>query len=296
MFTRYRSQQANKAIRNRKWLPHLLPPRDQEEFVLQESGMTTASAPASATSPSNEDPNDPTTTIPSSPGTFSTQSAPLRRLLDETSDLIDSPTFTHINTLLLDTLFSHLTDTKLRSQAFKLPIEPHTHPSEPLPLDPATRVQEIFADPLTTPANTNDPNDPSLPQDLSQTTAKLATILAVMTRQAHAIGNGVPNEYVQALESVHELDAFAAVVYSSNFEFEAMGNGEGSSVGSPSGGQGVPLDPKTREVAVGGLVEGGGAEILGGEGEGGGTKGLTGGMFENVWGRVRGVGAEPITG
>lgn len=254
------------------------------------------SAPASAASPSNEDPNDPTTSVPSPPVNSSTQSAPLRRLLDETSDLIDSPTFTHINTLLLDTLFSHLTDTKLRSQAFKLPIDAsHTH-SDTLPIDPATRVQEIFTDPLTTPAKTNDPNDPTLPLDLSQTIAKLATILAVMTRQAHSIGNGVPNEYVQALESVRELDAFAAVVYSSNFEFEAMENGEGSSgSGSPSGGKAVALDAKTREGAVG-LVEGGGAEMLGGKGEGGGIKGLTGGLFENVWGRVRGSGAEPITG
>ncbi|KAI4124641.1 MAG: hypothetical protein LQ347_005659, partial [Umbilicaria vellea] len=101
--------------------------------------MTTASAPASTSSPSNEDSNDPITTITSSPGNSSTQAAPLRRLLDETSDLIDSPTFTHINTLLLDTLFSHLTDTKLRAQAFKLPLEPHINPSDPLPIDPATR-------------------------------------------------------------------------------------------------------------------------------------------------------------
>lgn len=100
---------------------------------------------------------------------------------------------------------------------------------------------------------------------------------------------------MQALESVRELDAFAAVVYSSNFEFEAMGSGEGGSIGSPSGGQGVPLDAKTREAAAG-VVEGGGAEMLGREGEGVGIKGLTGGLFENVWGRVRGSGAEPIIG
>lgn len=44
-----------------------------------------------------------------------------------------------------------------------------------------------------------------------------------MTRQAHAIGNGIPNEYVQAIETVKELEAFAAVIYSSNFELEAVG-------------------------------------------------------------------------
>ena len=93
----------------------------------------------------------------------------------------------------------------------------------------------------------------------------------------------MPNEYVQALEGVRELDAFAAVVYSSNFEFEAMGSGEGDG-----------LDAKTGE----GLVQGGGAEMVGGKGEGVGVgiKGLAGGLFENVWGRVRGGGGEPITG
>lgn len=52
--------------------------------------------------------------------------------------------------------------------------------------------------------------------------AKLANILAVLTRQAHVIGNGVPNRYVQAIEGVKELEAFAAVIYSSQFEFEAL--------------------------------------------------------------------------
>jgi len=51
-----------------KWLPFLLPPQDKEEYVLKESGMT---APSQMTSTS------------------------LRRLIDETSDLIDSPQFTH---------------------------------------------------------------------------------------------------------------------------------------------------------------------------------------------------------
>ena len=49
---------------------------------------------------------------------------------------------------------------------------------------------------------------------------KFATILAVMTREAHRVGSGVPNEYVQAIEAVNELEEFAAVVYSSNFELE----------------------------------------------------------------------------
>lgn len=50
--------------------------------------------------------------------------------------------------------------------------------------------------------------------------AKLATILAVVTKQAHAIGSGLPNEYVQAMESVRELEAFSAVVFSERFEMD----------------------------------------------------------------------------
>ena len=65
----------------KQWLEYLLPPREQEQNVLKESGMSDESG----TSPI---------------------STPLRRLLDETSDLIDSPTFTHVLTLLLDAGYS----------------------------------------------------------------------------------------------------------------------------------------------------------------------------------------------
>ena len=107
--------------------------------------------------------------------------------------------FTHILTLLLDTTFSQLTDQKIRSEAYRLPIIAQ-------PAQPGARVEDVtdLADPATA-------------------TAKLAVIMAVMTREARAIGSGVPNEYVQAMEGVSELEAFAAVVYSSNFEIEAAG-------------------------------------------------------------------------
>jgi peroxin-3 len=50
---------------------------------------------------------------------------------------------------------------------------------------------------------------------------KVASTLATFSRQAHSIGssNG-NNEYLTAMESVRDLEAFAAVVYSSNFEAE----------------------------------------------------------------------------
>lgn len=122
---------------------------------------------------------------------------PLRRLLDETSDLVDSPPFTHVLTRLLDAGFSVLVDQKLATQAYK--ISPDSVPS--------TRIQELVGDEMK---------------------AKFANILAVVSRQAHNIGNGVPNEYLQAMEAVRDLEGFAAIVYSSNFEFEAPGSGAGA--------------------------------------------------------------------
>lgn len=153
------------------WLQYLLPPREQENFVLKESGMSTD---------------------PSLPGSVPPSASPLRRLVDETSDLIESPPFSHVLTRLLDAGFSTLVDQKIAQQAFKIPAMPDA-PS----LD-APRVTEVF-----------DPKP-----------VKLPIILAILTRQAHSIGNGVPNEYLQSMEQVKDLEAFAAVVYSSNWESE----------------------------------------------------------------------------
>lgn len=154
-----------------RWLQYLLPPREQEEFVLKESGMSTASLSG-----------------PSSSQGFS----PLRRLIDETSDLIDSPPFSHVLTMLLDAGFSTLVDGKIAEQVFK--IQPTADVSN---LD-APRITEVV-----------DPKP-----------VKLPIVLALLTRQAHSIGNGMPNEYLQSMEKVRELEAFAAVVYSSNWESE----------------------------------------------------------------------------
>ena len=230
----------------------------------------------SATPPSTSNSPSPISeATPPSPPVTST-SAPLRRLLDETSDLIDSPTFTHILTLLLDTAFSHLTYQKLRSQAFKLPPPI----PEPISIDPTLRIQEIL-----------DPAMPSTDTDVaivdpSQAKTKLANILAVMTRQAHSIGNGVPNEYVQAMEGVRELEAFAAVIYSSNFEFEAEGSDGEHYRGDKSD------EEKGNETAEG-TVEGGMARVVE---QGEGVVGATKGLFESIWGRVTGRNQGPMTG
>lgn len=166
-----------------RWLQYLLPPREQEEFVLKESGMSAEDSPPASIS---------------SEGT-----TPLRRLLDETSDLIDSPPFSHVLTKLLDAGFSTLVDQKISQQAFKIP------PTPEIPDLDGPRVTEVFdAKPV-----------------------KLPIVLATLTRQAHSIGNGVPNEYLQSMEQVRDLEAFAAVVYSSNWESEINPmNEDGSTV------------------------------------------------------------------
>jgi peroxin-3 len=191
---------------------------------------------------------------------------PLRRLLDETSDLIDSPTATHILTLLLDTLFSQLTDVAVKQQAFKIP-----DPS----FDPSAQVQEIIEGPDGSVSGATDP---------WQATAKLATILAVITRQAHMIGNGVPNIYVQAMEDVRELEAFAAVVYSSHFELEGILRGE------REGERDESVVPPSRAAAEAAARAAAVASSAGAEAEekGKGIVGSTWGMFESVWGRVSG--------
>lgn len=208
---------------------------------------------------------------PASPNPTSSVSPPLRRLLDETSDIIESPMFTHVLTLLLDATFSQLADKKLRSDAYKLP---------PLAPEPSaeTRITELTdADPATA-------------------SAKLANILAVVTKEAHKIGNGVPNEYVQAMEGVSELEGFAAVVYSSNFEFEA---GFQASV-SPDTTSGDEATSRERTPENASVAEA--DEALRMEKGSGIIDKATGfvdaawGGFEGVWGKVRGRGGDPLTG
>jgi peroxin-3 len=154
--------------RSRKWLSFLLPPGDQEDYVLHAAGMSGPSDSSATSSPA------------------------LRRLLDETSDLIDSPPFAHVLTLLLDSAFSLLIDTKIATLAYKIPP----------PSASGARVVEIVG-PGT------------------DVKAKVASTLATFSRQAHSIGSGGNNEYLTTMEGVRDLEAFAAVVYSSNFEFEA---------------------------------------------------------------------------
>lgn len=168
--------------RQMRWLSYLLPPQEEEQFVIRQAGM-----PDSDDSPS---PETAATQDPMSADVQITQA--LRRLLDETSDLIDSPTFSFVLTRLLDAGFSNLIDHRVGLEAFN---------NGGLPTPDSPRVTEVI-----------------------DTKCKIAHILPVFCRQAHAIvGVGeldMGNEYMAAMDRVPDLEAFAAVIYSSNLEYE----------------------------------------------------------------------------
>ncbi|KAJ5197171.1 hypothetical protein N7449_007650 [Penicillium cf. viridicatum] len=167
--------------RSQKWLSCLLPPAEEEEHVLRESGVEGVADPSSSQTASK-----------------------LRHLLDETADLIDSPSFSLVLTLLNNEGFSTLIDQRCAADAFKAPTSV-----------PETALQSFDSIATVVPLAAN-----------SERKTKLANLLAVMTRQAHVIGNGAhpPNEYLVAMDqNVRELEAFSAVVYSSNFDLELLG-------------------------------------------------------------------------
>lgn len=219
--------------RRHPWLDYLLPSKEDEDAVLKESGVTPVSPAVTGADCIQR-------RFPVSPS--------LRRLLDETSDIVESPTFSHVLTLTLDAAFSLLIDDKVATQAYHMPIQNGQPPRSltaaaddllqhnPL-LSPEPRVQEIPEGQLNH-ADT----------EVKLTTCKLATTLAAITRQAHAIGSGghintvmasssmsvdpqaalsgpsfkEANEYLAAMESVRDVEGFAAIVYSSNFELEGV--------------------------------------------------------------------------
>lgn len=167
--------------RRRKWLSYLLPSREEEDHLLEESGVLGVTEPTT-----------PQTT------------ASLRHLLDETADLIDSPTFTRVMLLLNNECFQTLIE-QCKADAFKSSSQ-----------GPVSIPQSFASVATVVPAA--DSSDPK---------TKLANVLAVLARQAHVIGNGTapPNLYLTAIDQgVRELEAFAAVVYSSNFDSELLGS------------------------------------------------------------------------
>lgn len=200
-----------------KWLPYLLPPAKMEDFVLRESGVLGDSG---LTSSSQHDPSSPSS------------ETPLRRLLDETSDLVESPAFSHVLTLLLDAGFRTLLHKKVLPGAFELPATTFVTPV-------GSEVVQIVGHQAAATA-------------AGGKVVLLPKILSVLTRQAHAIGHGMPNEYLQDMEQVRDLEAFAAVVYSSNWENEIHQEG-GLAAAAASRGLG---DETVGSSTVGGGPEG----------------------------------------
>ncbi|KAF9196927.1 peroxin [Haplosporangium sp. Z 11] len=114
----------------------------------------------------------------------------LRNLLDETRDFIDSKDFSTVLSSTLATTFAR----------FNLALQPTFNPfllSDPSRGDSGAVIAEIEDE-----------------EDIDRA-VPLATLLPLIARQVHLIINGVPNEYVESLAMVRELQAFSAIVYSS---------------------------------------------------------------------------------
>ncbi|KKY18120.1 putative peroxin 3 [Phaeomoniella chlamydospora] len=225
---------------DKRWLPFLLPPQDEEATVLLESGVITPPSERSASFSPSPPPSQ------------------LRRLLDETADLVDSPHFNRIHTLLLNTLFTQLIDVQVFTQAF----------SE----TPLTQQGALRNDPSST--VTVVPVTPPEPR------TKLANILAILTKQAHVIGQtttsttstaaagltpsgdlSMGNAYVDAMSrEVNEVEAFAAVIYAGNLheEGEALGSNipeesmtrSNDSISEAELREGLGLNPNSNTTSV----------------------------------------------
>ncbi|KAF9391654.1 peroxin [Podila verticillata] len=109
----------------------------------------------------------------------------LRNLLDETRDFIDSADFSTVLNSTLNATFAR----------FSLALQPTFNPF--LSQSGNAVIEEIEDD-----------------EDIDRA-VPLASLLPLIARQVHLIINGVPNEYVESLAMVKELQAFSAIVYSS---------------------------------------------------------------------------------
>lgn len=122
------------------------------------------------------------------------------------------------------------------------------------------------------------------PVQETQLKTELVNILAVMTRQAYVIGSGVPNEYVQALAEIRDLEAFAAVVYSSHFELDAMGENIDSRTNVTVGASKATND----DIPDLDRRRGEGTESDEDSEESTGLMNKASSVFENVWDRAAG--------
>lgn len=164
------------------FLTNLLPPTELESYVLAQAPSNGISGP----------PQEEVT-------------APLRRLLDETADFIESPNAVDVIQKTVHAGLSVLVQ-KISS----------IYPS------PQIDSSQITAASVLTAAQAKDASAVAVTAPGS--TAKLASISASASRQAHILSGGSPlepNEYISAMISVPELDGFSALVYS-NFDWSSL--------------------------------------------------------------------------
>lgn len=145
------AEQQTSATPGSHWLPYLLPPADEEFLVLSQSGTVDPDSPPEKLSPE------------------------LRRLLDETSDLIESPMAANVLANMLNIGFEVLMEDKLATGAFRTQSRLGITSNEAMEIRP--RIEEI--------------------EDSQNSTTKFASVLAVLARQAHVIGNDGENEYLK---------------------------------------------------------------------------------------------------
>ncbi|KAF9080132.1 peroxin, partial [Mortierella sp. AD031] len=111
----------------------------------------------------------------------------LRSLLDETRDFIDSADFSTVLRSTLATTFAR----------FNLALQPTFNPFLLSPPQTNNISSAIIAE-----IEDDEDVDRAVP---------LASLLPLVARQVHLIINGVPNEYVERLAMVKELQAFSAI-------------------------------------------------------------------------------------
>lgn len=130
------------------------------------------------------------------------QDGTLWSLLNESKDLVESPDFRLVQRMSLDGAFNVLRS-EMRSSFQLPPLTPEgTEPS--LPLLDAHRFQELSTE-----------EESMFFTSGAGRRVKLAQLFPAMARLSKLAFSASPNEYVEAVESVKELRAFSAVIYSS---------------------------------------------------------------------------------
>lgn len=194
-------------------MSNLIPPQELETYVLTQ-----------ALSPGESDTLGASTASPSgvfydSDGNAVEIPAALRPLLDETADLIESPNAGEV--------IKRLVHTGLSVAVSKISALYPAPPPEPVIQEIVESITQVDEEEIGSVSSSavlvqEEPIDVLQPPPA----VKLASILANVSRQAHAIGAGnplEPNEYIDAMVNVPDLNAFSAVVYS-NFDWRALDN------------------------------------------------------------------------